>query len=172
MIKIENTEVYGFEAAIQIPEFPEYKITKNGDVIGKRGNVMTGHVDRHGYKEVLFSYYSKSKNMLVHRLVLSTFKPVPNMDKLQVNHKDGNKLNNSLDNLEWCTRSENINHSYRNGLQKVVTNPYGTFNVLSKEQTEKIYQLHKEGLIDKEIAKIIGCSRELVGRKIRKAGLR
>lgn len=172
MIKIENTEVVGWEHAISIPDFPEYKVTKNGDVIGKRGKVMTGHVDRCGYKEVLLSYYPNFKNVLVHRLVLSTFKPVPNMDELDVNHKDGNKLNNSLDNLEWCTRSENINHSYRNGLQKVATNPHGTFNVLSQEQTERIYQLHSEGMIDREIAKVIGCSRELVGRKIRKAGLR
>ena len=172
MIRLENTDVYGWEAAVSIPDFPEYKVTKNGDVIGKRGKIIMGHVDRCGYKEVLLSYYPKQKSVLVHRLVLSTFNPVENMDKLDVNHKDGNKLNNNLDNLEWCTRSANINHSYQNGLQKVVTNPHGTFNVLNQEQLNRIYELHSEGLTDKEIANIIGCSRELVGRKIRKAGLR
>lgn len=156
----------------QLGGFPEYKATIDGNIIGKRGQIMKGRVDRCGYKEVNLYYNSKSKAMLVHRLILSTFKPVQEMDKLDVNHKDGNKLNNSLGNLEWCTRSENIKHSYKNKLQKVVTNPHGTFNVLHSEQIKKIYQLHSEGLIDKEIAKIIGCSRELVGRKIREAGLR
>ena len=125
-----------------------------------------------GYLVVALSKDGKVKQYKVHRLVLMTFNPVENMDKLDVNHKDGNKLNNNLDNLEWCTRSENINHSYQNGLQKVVTNPHGTFNVLNQEQLNRIYELHSEGLTDKEIANIIGCSRELVGRKIRKAGLR
>lgn len=116
MIKFENTEVLGFDHAIR--GHPEYKITKNGDVIGKRGKIMKGMIDRCGYKEVCLCENGKCKSMLVHRLVLSTFKPVKNMEKLDVNHKDGNKTNNKLENLEWCTRSQNIIHSYKNGLQK------------------------------------------------------
>lgn len=152
--------------------FPEYKVSTNGDVIGKRGKVMIGHIDRCGYREVIFSYKSQPKHMLAHRLILSTFKPIGGMEKLDVNHKNGDKLDNRLENLEWCTRSENIKHSYKNGLQKVVTNPHGTFKVLSDEQLEKIYALHTQGFSDKDIAKIVGCSRELIGRKIRKVGLR
>lgn len=118
MIKVENVDVYGFEAAI-IPDFPEYKVTKDGQVIGKRGKPMKGHVDRCGYREVMLSYYPHyQKQILVHRLVLKTFNPIENMEELDVNHIDGNKLNNSLDNLEWCTRSENIKHAYEIGLEK------------------------------------------------------
>lgn len=161
-----------FEEAIPIRNYEEYKVTKYGDIIGKRGKPMKGHIDRYGYREVNLSYYPNSINALVHRLVLSTFNPIENMKNMDVNHKDGNKLNNKLDNLEWVTRSENITHSYQNKLQTKVGNQYGTFNVLTDEQNEKILELHKAGLIDKDIARIIGCSRELVGRKIRKAGLR
>lgn len=156
-----------------VRDYPEYQCTTDGDVIGKRGQVLTGRVDRCGYKEVIFSYYpSFQKNVLVHRIILSTFNPVENMDKLDVNHKNGNKLDNRLENLEWCTRSENIIHSFKNGLQSKITNQYGTFNVLTKEQNDEIIKLHNEGLIDRKIAEIIGCSRENVSRKIRKAGLR
>lgn len=60
----------------------------------------------------------------------------------------------------------------KNGLQSEVTNPHGTFRVLSEDDIRKILELHSDGLLDREIAEIIGCSRELVSRKIRKGGLR
>lgn len=53
----------------------------------------------------------------VHRLILENFKPVENMDKMQVNHIDGNKWNNKLSNLEWVTCSENNKHAHKIGLK-------------------------------------------------------
>jgi hypothetical protein len=55
------------------------------------------------------------KIILVHKLIAFTFKKNP-LKKKYVNHKDGNKLNNHKDNLEWCTTSENAIHAYRTGL--------------------------------------------------------
>lgn len=49
-------------------------------------------------------------------MLMMAFRPVENMENLQVNHKDGNKQNNSFDNLEWVTVKENINHAWKNGL--------------------------------------------------------
>ena len=150
---------------------PGYKATSTGEIIGKRGKEMKGHIDHCGYHEVLLSENGQTKNYLVHRLIAQTFISNPqNLDF--VNHKDGNKQNNSADNLEWCSRSENTKHSYRIGLQQRATNRYGTFRVLSAEDETRIYDLHRQGLLDKEIAAKIGCSRELVSRKIRNAGLR
>ena len=153
MIKIENVEVMGWEHAIR--GFPEYRVTRNGDVIGKRGKILKGHIDRCGYKEVMLSYYPNQKQMLVHRLVLSTFKPVPNMDKLDVNHIDGNKLNNNIENLEWCTRSENIKHAYKTGLEKKVTGEKHHNHKLTEEDVRYIrecdissYRLAKELGVD------------------------
>lgn len=53
---------------------------------------------------------------LVHRLVLEIFNPIDNMENLQVNHIDGNKSNNALENLEWTTRVENMQHTLKHGL--------------------------------------------------------
>ena len=133
---------------------------------------MIGHVDRCGYHEVLLSENGVTKNHLAHRLILSAFSPIEDMDLYDINHINGNKTDNRVENLEWCSRSENIRHSYTNGLQKRVTNPHGTFRVLSAEDLETIRSLHQKGYIDRHIANEIGCSRELVSRKIREMNLR
>ena len=172
MLRIEKTDVFGWEASIR--GYPEYKVTKDGQVIGKRGKPMKGCIDRCGYREVILSYYPKmQKQALVHRLVLSTFCPIENMEDYDVNHKNGDKLDNRLENLEWCTRSENTKHSYENRLQTKVTNPHGTYRVLTEDDLNTIKVLHCDcGWTDLEIAKQIGCTRSLVSRKIRGMGLR
>lgn len=58
----------------------------------------------------------KAKNYLLHRLIAKAFIPNPE-NKAEVNHKDCNKLNNSIENLEWVTRSENQKHSWDSGLR-------------------------------------------------------
>ena len=117
MIKIEHPEVYGWEAAM-IPNHFGFMATVDGEIIGKRGKPLKGYIDRCGYREVLLSENGKTKSYLVHRLILATFKPVSDTESYDVNHKNGNKLDNRLENLEWCTRSENIKHAYSTGLER------------------------------------------------------
>lgn len=77
------------------------------------------HVQNSGYLVVSIDDYTtrtnKSGNELVHRLVAEAFLPNPH-NKEFVNHIDGDKTNNSVDNLEWCTRNENMQHAYDTGL--------------------------------------------------------
>lgn len=71
-------------------------------------------------KNYLFVYLNK-KNFTIHRLVAITFIHNPN-NLPQVNHKDWNKLNNNVSNLEWCTASENVKHAYNTWLNKITNN--------------------------------------------------
>lgn len=153
---------------VDIPNHPGYTCTRDGTIFGKRGKPITQRVDRYGYLEVRFSENGKCSEYLSHRIICVTFNPIDNPEKYQVNHIDGNKLNNSIDNLEWCTVSENIRHAYRTGLHKNVCKEY---HALEHEQVKNIYKLHSEGLSFRKIAKEVGCSRTTVARKIKEKSL-
>ena len=74
-------------------------------------------INNSGYVQISLFQNGKRKPVLVHRLVAENF--LKNKEnKPYVNHIDGNKLNNKMDNLEWCTCQENINHAYQKGLRK------------------------------------------------------
>ena len=74
--------------------------------------------DRYGYEKVaLISNDNKRHRYSVRRLVLENFHPIDNMENFQVNHKDGDKMNNNLSNLEWVTPHQNIKHAFQIGLK-------------------------------------------------------
>ena len=76
-----------------------------------------GNINSDGYLRIKFSVDKKVINKFVHVLVAEHF--IPNPDNLpQVNHIDGNKLNNNINNLEWCTASQNMQHAYDNNLKR------------------------------------------------------
>lgn len=106
---------------LPIPGHSGYYARADGAIIGKRGKAMNGHIDRCGYHQVLLYENGKTKNAQVHRLMLMAFKPTKNMDSLQANHINGMKSDNRIQNLEWCTRSENLHHAYDTGLEKKMT---------------------------------------------------
>jgi hypothetical protein len=99
----------------------KYQVSNIGEVrYAKTGRKISQHINEHGYCVV--GLYNKEKvrtdHRKVHRLVAEAF--LPNSEgKRTVNHLDGNKQNNSVDNLEWATHSENASHAVKNGLRKV-----------------------------------------------------
>lgn len=98
---------------IDIPGYSKrYAITEDGQVWSyKRGHFMHPHIGTKGYPQVVLTNDSKEKTCyFVHRLVANAFLPVID-NKLYINHKDGVKTNNTVDNLEWCTQRENILHA-------------------------------------------------------------
>lgn len=96
-----------------------YKIFSDGSVLDKKtGKFVSQYINEDGYKKcTLRMDDQKRKTFFVHRLVANTFLDNPE-NFLEINHKDGNKTNNNLDNLEWCTHSQNIKHAWYTGLIK------------------------------------------------------
>ena len=74
-----------------------------------KAKLLKQQVDKYGYKRMRLYKDGKAKSLLVHRLVAMAFLPNPN-NLPMVNHKDENKTNNNVDNLEWCTASYNNNY--------------------------------------------------------------
>lgn len=112
-----------------IPGFKHYEISNLGRVrkisylrtwvcknIGYH-QLQLFETDGCGQRRVGSNDKGKAKKMTLHRLLAEAF--VPNPHELPcVNHKDGNKLNNAIDNLEWCSYSDNLKHAYQSGLRK------------------------------------------------------
>lgn len=122
--------------------YPNYKISTTGRLFSIKSNkILKGYKNTNGYIRYILRKDYKTYKPYAHQLVASAFIS-NNKDKLQVNHKDGNKLNNTVENLEWCTMSENIIHGFKNNL----INNSGENNGMSKlsyDDAEKIRYLYK-----------------------------
>lgn len=127
----------------QVKDYPKYKINQSGQVVNtKTGHSMSWVDNGKGYKMVKLYSEEKPKGRfcLVHRLVMSTFNPIS--EQMDVNHIDGNKSNNLLQNLEWVTKSNNTRHAHLTGLFK---------NKLTIEQVQEI-----KAIKNTEVARVVG----------------
>lgn len=118
---VPGTEDLPAEVWVPIREFPKYRVSNLGRVkyIADTVRIRKPHVFRGGYFGVTFRRNGRNTTRNLHRLVATAF--IPNPDNLpEVNHKDGNKLNNHVNNLEWCTQAFNTLHAYESGLCKTV----------------------------------------------------
>ena len=96
----------------------KYYVTPQGDVVNAKGKTLAPTINKKtGYKTVSLWRNNIGSSKTIHRLVALTYLTNPN-NLPEVNHIDGNKLNNHVDNLEWVTRSENMIHAYAIGLAK------------------------------------------------------
>ena len=141
-----------------------YEISNFGGVRSaiKRGNVYKGRILKPkiingGYHVVELRKNKKSHSFLVHRLVLKAFVGVC-PDGKQINHKDGNKTNNNLENLEYVTASENVLHAFRIGLISHVGEKNGN-SKLTKENIYEIRRLAADGCSQASIARRFGVTR-------------
>lgn len=97
----------------KIHDYENYEVSESGDIRNsKTGRILKQGTHRQGYSLVWLSNAGKRHGKSVHRLVAEAFIPNPD-NKPQINHRDGNKSNNKINNLEWNTGSENTIHAYR-----------------------------------------------------------
>ena len=114
-----------------------YFASPRGNIYNRHGDLMVGAVDHCGYRCVILN----RKNHNVHRVIAKTFIENPN-NLPCVNHKDGNKLNNKVDNLEWCTHSENVKHAYCNGLERKICGEEHHAHKLTETDVRYIKQVY------------------------------
>jgi hypothetical protein len=136
-----------------------FSITEDGKVYSHpRKHVKTirrvkGRLLRGGYRIVTLSANSNSCECLVHRLVAETFLDADN-SRPQVNHIDGDKDNNHVDNLEWCTAKENIWHT-RNILKRGCPKPK-----ISIDEASEICEAYATGLFSqRDLAKVLSVGK-------------
>lgn len=120
-------DIAGYEGLYQVSNLGRVK---------RDGRIKTLSVDRGGYLYVWLSKHSKMKCLKVHRLVADAFIENPN-GKRTVNHIDGNKKNNQVDNLEWATHSENIIHANKTGLRVVTEAQRKAASINGKKTCDK-----------------------------------
>ena len=114
---MEDNQVLNIEIWKQISNLP-YEISSLGKIRNLKGKVLKTYIQNSGYEQIKLNYQGLHIHKSIHRLVAEAFIANP-LNKIYVNHIDGNKLNNTVNNLEWCTNSENILHARKTGL-----NPY------------------------------------------------
>ncbi len=126
-------DVVGFEGLYSVSNagyIYSYKNWKNC------GRIMKQHIRKNGYCEIGLSRDKKRKTYLVHRIVAKAFIPNPN-NLPEVNHKNGIKTDNNVNNLEWVTSSQNQIHAIKNGLQNFTQKHRDTARLTCKKNGEK-----------------------------------
>jgi len=116
-------DINGFEGYYQVSNLGNIKSLQRKDICGRaiHEKILKQQLDKDGYPRITLRLNGKRFNSKhIHRLVAEAF--IENNDStLQVNHKDLNKLNNSIENLEWVTGKENMQHAYDNGVINITT---------------------------------------------------
>jgi len=149
-VKIKNTDRY------EISSNGRVKVISFTDSIGrnKKERILKPFTTNKGYKSIGLFTTNGRKHLSVHRMVAEAF--IPNVEnKPQVNHKNGIKDDNRVDNLEWVTSSENMIHAYKNG--KVSPS-----RKITDEQVIEIRKLGNEGKKSKELSDLFNVSRSYI----------
>lgn len=132
----------------------------SGGVAKRNGQILKQVNDKDGYKLVNFKKNQKSNTKRVHRIIAQNFIPNPD-NKLQVNHINGIKYDNRIENLEWCTLSENRKHAYRTGLQNSTTRQ-GVKNNFAKLNEIQVKEILKSNMPQRLIGLKYGVSQSCI----------
>lgn len=145
-----------------IEGYEKYSINELGEVRSRFSNRILKHqVDGKGYPMVFLYNSQGCKMKTIHRLLAVAFIPNPE-NKPDINHKNGVKTDFSLSNLEWCTKSENMNHAYANDLIGDLHTVKGENHHLSKLKEKDVIDIrraHAEGAKIRPLARMYNVDR-------------
>jgi len=146
-----------------IIDYPRYKISTKGRVASyARGKKRFLKFRSHqGYSKAGLYIGGKMKYNSVHRLVAAAFIPNPE-NKPQVNHINGLKTDNRVENLEWCTASENIRHALKSGMMSRGENHH--YSKLSEQEVVLIRNLCEEGFTKSKLARWFGVGSAAISK--------
>ena len=101
------------EKWVDHPHYPKHEFSSKGRIRYKTtGRILKGHVNQCGYLQVWLDH---DHNRLAHRLICEAFYGIPDDPTMQVNHLNSDRLDNRIENLEWCSPRENVIHAYLHG---------------------------------------------------------
>lgn len=143
-------DVIGYESLYQVSNLGRIKSLSRKFNCNKgmrfiKDKILKPQLDYHGYHRIELSKFGKTKKYFIHQLVAMAFIPNPNREKI-INHKDGNKINNQPNNIEWCDYSYNEKYSYRVLGKKTTCPGKGKF-AENSSQSKPITQYSKSGKI-------------------------
>lgn len=146
--------------AFEIKEFPGYYATENGNIYSrKQGRIkkLKLEINKWGYCRVHLWKNKKIAHKSIHRLIAEAF--IPNTEnKCDINHKNGIKTDNRVENLEWATRSENIYHAF-NVLHRKTNKPWLNKFGKNHNRAKSILQIKKDKIVS-EFGSILEAQRK------------
>lgn len=148
-----------------------YAVSSYGNIkSNKTGIVRKLHIGKTGYYVVALTFGSRcsKKTIRVHRAVAESF--IQNPDKKEtINHIDGNKLNNNVENLEWCTYKENSVHAVENNLIKSGAQSHkAKLKNADVFYIRHMYENHKDVYSIKKLSEMFGVNKEAIRRVIKR----
>lgn len=175
MTKEEWRDIPGYENMFQASNLGNIRSLdryvnhqRNGKTLYK-GKILSMAISNVGYYHVALSKDGKSKGFTVHRLVCYAFFGIK--ESLVINHKNGIKTDNRIENLEYCTQSENNIHAYRTGLKKPPRR-HGSKNsnsCFTSGQVKEIRERYaKGGVTHIDLSLIYGCCEDTIRNMLKK----
>lgn len=152
-----------------IPNFEKYEISNDGKIRSYQkdwnGKILKQKTDKDGYKEIGLYKNGEKYYFRVHRLVLSVYNPIENESEFEVNHKNGIKDDNRIENLEWCTPLENTRHAIKLGNRDPRKGEDNGMSKLTKNEVLEIVKLNKDtDMTHKEISNNYNVGRSTITR--------